>query len=374
MGRRKGKKALILAGGGIMGAAYEIGCLTALDRLFRPGFSCRRFDLYVGISAGSVIATLVANKIAPADLFRTIANDESSVFNWTRSDIYRLEKRQILASCWQVMGNLLKIYRSYRHDRWTYFSDFFHILQEQFPAGLFSLEPMSQYLCQAFQKEGVLDSFNLLDTELYIPAYDIDRGERVVFGSEGFRDMHICKAITASCAIPYFFRPYPISGSHYVDGSVGRVSHLDIAVKAGADLIVIVNPRVPMNNDLEHSCLPSLSSGKCSSIAELGISFAWEQSRRIENKEKFDLALELFRRDHPEVDVLLIEPGQDESLLFFQSPMSNAARHHVMNYGYQLTQSLLKDRYDTFRPVFERHGIKTSTDRLSPLPGVESVV
>jgi len=51
MARRRSKTALILAGGGIMGAAYEIGCLTALDKLFAPGFSSRRFDIYIGISA-----------------------------------------------------------------------------------------------------------------------------------------------------------------------------------------------------------------------------------------------------------------------------------------------------------------------------------
>ena len=40
---QRSKTAMVLAGGGIMGAAYEIGCLAALDRLFCPGFSTRRF-------------------------------------------------------------------------------------------------------------------------------------------------------------------------------------------------------------------------------------------------------------------------------------------------------------------------------------------
>ena len=41
---------------------------------------------------------------------------------------------------------------------------------------------------------------------------------------------------------------------------------------------------VPMVNDREKFCLPSLSYGQCSSVAELGLSFAWEQSLRIENR------------------------------------------------------------------------------------------
>jgi len=124
-----------------------------------------------------------------------------------------------------------------------------------------------------------------------------------------------------------------------------------------------------MDNNQERSCLPSLSFGKCSSIADLGISFAWEQSRRIENKEKLDLAIAHFRRENPEVEVLLVEPGREESLFFFQSPMSNEARHHVMNHGYHLTLAQLRDQYPVFEAAFERLQIRITDERLSaPLP------
>jgi predicted acylesterase/phospholipase RssA len=371
----RNKTALVLAGGGIMGAAYEIGCLTALDRLFAPGFNTRRFDIYVGVSAGSVIATLIANRISPNGLFHAIDNNEQSVFNFHRSDIYRLDYREIFASFWSLTTNLFRIFRNYRQNRWTFsLVDIVHILQEQFPAGLFSLGPLQKYLCQAFRREGILDDFNLLKTELYIPAYDIDRGRRIVFGSEGFRDMHICQAITASCAIPYFFRPHKVDGHYYLDGSIGRLAHLDIAIERGAKLIVVINPRVPMDNDLERFCLPSLSYGECSSIADLGITFAWEQAQRIENKEKLELALAMYRREHPDVDIVLVEPGREESLLFFQSPMSSVARNHIMNYGYNLSLIQFQDRYERLREVFARHGIRTTADHLADPPSVEASV
>ncbi|WP_035057539.1 patatin-like phospholipase family protein, partial [Desulfuromonas sp. TF] len=152
----RNKTALVLAGGGIMGAAYEIGCLTALDRLFAPGFNTRRFDIYVGVSAGSVIATLIANRISPNGLFHAIDNNEQSVFNFHRSDIYRLDYREIFASFWSLTTNLFRIFRNYRQNRWTFsLVDIVHILQEQFPAGLFSLGPLQRYLCQAFRREGI---------------------------------------------------------------------------------------------------------------------------------------------------------------------------------------------------------------------------
>lgn len=369
----EGKKALVLTGGGIMGAAYEIGCLTALDRLYAPGFSSSTFDIYVGVSAGSVIATLTANRIPPATLFRAIANDESRVFNWRRRDIYRLDAWEMLSSCGNVLRNLYRIFRGYREKRWSLsFSDLFYIIQEQFPAGIFSLDPLQKYLCQAFKQEGVLDDFHLIDTELYIPAYDLDRGERVIFGCEGHRNMHVCQAITASCAIPWFFRPYRIEGHYYMDGSIGRVSHVDIALEQGAKLIVLVNPRVPIRNDKDRFCLPSLSFGHCSSISELGITFAWEQAQRIENTAKLHLALESYRQTYPDVDFVLIEPGPEEAVLFFQSPMSNEARHHIMDYGYHLTLSQLRGRFEEYRDVFARHGIETSDELLeTPPPGHE---
>lgn len=365
MPEERSKTALVLAGGGIMGAAYEIGCLTAIDRLFAPGFNTRRFDTFIGVSAGAVIATLIANRIPPTLLYRVLARNELRVFNWRRSDIYRFDLREVLVSGRHTVRNLYRIFRHYRQNRWKFsFGDLFHILQEQFPAGLYSLGPMEEYLCRSFRQEGIIDDFHLLERELLIPAYDLDAGERVVFGSDGFRDVHISQAITASCAIPYFFRPHKIGNRYYLDGSIGRVTHLDLAIERGARLILVINPRVPVRNDRDRFCLPSMSFGNCSAIADLGITFAWEQAQRIESKEKLEFALEHYRHSHPEVDILIIEPGREESLLFFQGPMSNQARHHIMSYGYNLTLSQLRDRFEEFRTVFGRHGIRLTDRRL----------
>lgn len=369
MAPAKSKTALILAGGGIMGAAYEIGCLTALDRLFSPGFSSRRFDTYVGVSAGSVIAGLIANRIAPAELFRTIISDERTVFNWSRRDVYRFEMTGLLASCLKVLRNSINIFRHHRERGWGFsFADLPYLIQEQFPAGIFSLAPMQSYLCASFRQEGIVDDFALLQSELLIPAYDLDLGERVVFGSAGHRDMHICEAITASCAIPFFFRPYQIGEAYYQDGSYGRGGHLDLAVERGAKLIVLINPRAPINNDRNLICLPSMSYGNCSSIAKLGISFAWEQMQRIETQSKIDQEIEALRATRPDIDIVVIQPGGEEALLFFQSPMSQQARNHIMDYGYHLTLSQLRSRYSELGEIFARHGIGVRDDRLDSAP------
>lgn len=366
---QRSKTALVLAGGGIMGAAYEIGCLAALDRLFSPGFSSRRFDTYIGISAGSVIATLMANRIDPGGLFRTIARNERTVFNWRRRDIYRFDWWEVVRSLGCLPRNLLRIRHHYRKNKWEFrLGDLPHLLHEQFPAGLFSLNPLQSYLCSSFHNEGICDNFSRLGCELFIPAYDLDSGERVIFGTEEHQDLHICQAITASSAIPFFFQPHRIGEKAYIDGSTGRVTHIDIAIENGARLIVLVNPRAPFRNDQEITCLPSLSYGRCSQIDELGILFTWEQAKRIESHGKLVLALDYYRQRNPEVDILLFEPGHDEALLFFQGPMSITARNQVMNYGYQLTISEMKNNYQELARIFARHGIQTTENNLDKAP------
>ncbi len=354
---------MVLMGGGIMGAAWEIGCLTALDRMLRGRCAASQFDAYIGISAGSVIASLLANRVPPARLYQSIINDEAGTFNFSRSDIYRMKKRQILFAAGRIFKNFATTLNNYyRRQKKLGLSDLLYILQEQFPSGVFSLDPLQSYLCRAFEKEGLIDNFYDLPAELYIPAFDIDLGDRIVFGDEGYRSQHICQAITASCAIPIFFQPYHIGNSHYIDGSTGRVGHIDLAIERGAELIIAINPRVPIRNDRQTSCLPSLSSGKCASISDLGVSFVWEQAQRIEGRERLVLALEGYRREHPKVDILLIEPKTYEPLLFLQSPMSFESRRMVMEYGYQTTLSYLKNEYESYQKTFARHGY-TITDR-----------
>ena len=371
MAEKRSRSALVLTGGGIMGAAYEIGSLTALDRLFAPGFSVRRFDTYVGISAGSVIATLVANRIRPAGLFRTITRNENTVFNWRRKDIYRFDWQASLRSILALPINLVRIYRTYRSNGWQFsWGELPHLIQEQFPSGFYSLEPMQDYLCSSFRAEGICDRFDCLKPDLLIPAYDLDQGRRVIFGSPEEHDLHICQAITASCAIPFFFQPYRIGGRSFIDGSAGRATHVDLAIRNGARLIVMINPRVPFHNDPQKSCLPALSSGHCSAIDELGIMLAWEQSRRIEGREKLMMALDYYRFKHPEVDIVLLEPDAQEALFFLQGPMSFTARNQVMHHGYQLTAAELRGRSAELIAIFAKHGITATDQRLDePPPG-----
>src|ERR1700744_1256541 len=69
--KKPSKTALVLGGGGFTGGVYEIGALRALD-LLAVNSTVNNFDVYVGTSAGSFIASLCANGVTPEEMMRVV--------------------------------------------------------------------------------------------------------------------------------------------------------------------------------------------------------------------------------------------------------------------------------------------------------------
>src|SRR5437660_12422977 len=84
--RQRPRYALALAGGGVIGGMYEVGALAALEeRLNGEG---RGFDVYVGCSAGSVVASLLANGVRARDLYRILDQDLDDPLNFRRGAVF----------------------------------------------------------------------------------------------------------------------------------------------------------------------------------------------------------------------------------------------------------------------------------------------
>src|SRR3984885_11435109 len=71
---KRSKTALVLGGGGFTGSVYEIGALRALD-LLSVSHTVNQFDVYVGTSAGAIIASAVANGITPEQMMQSIVRE-----------------------------------------------------------------------------------------------------------------------------------------------------------------------------------------------------------------------------------------------------------------------------------------------------------
>src|SRR5436309_14089758 len=82
---RRQRYALALAGGGVIGGMYEVGVIAAIEeRLNGAG----GFDIYVGCSAGSVVAALLANGVRASEIYRVVDQDLEHPLNFRRGAVY----------------------------------------------------------------------------------------------------------------------------------------------------------------------------------------------------------------------------------------------------------------------------------------------
>jgi predicted acylesterase/phospholipase RssA len=326
------KTALVLAGGGITGFLYEVGVLTALDELAGRALS-NDLDVYVGTSAGAVLAALLANGAHAAEIFAAMTQNEAgSPFYFESRDILGVGPGGPL----RMMGQFARatfgtLGRALRAKQRPSFAQMFADFQEHHPPGFYSTEALEKTLCDRFSVLGYSHQFDKLSRELFVTGTDIDTGEHLVFGAGEFADSHICRAVAASCAIPVFFRPIRIGDRDVVDGGVSEVCPLEIAVERAATAIVFVNPMVPIRNDRARICIPT-PGGHCARLSEKGVGWIGDQAMRLMRAHSLGSAIDALR-SNPRVELLHVEPGRDEMKLFMHSIMSFSTGRELLEYG-----------------------------------------
>ena len=67
---------LAIAGGGPVGLVYEIGALHALGEAL-DGLDLNHLNVYVGVSAGAVMAALLANRLSTGQICHIFISNES---------------------------------------------------------------------------------------------------------------------------------------------------------------------------------------------------------------------------------------------------------------------------------------------------------
>jgi NTE family protein len=362
---RRKRIALSLSGGGLSGAYYEIGCLAALDDFLGFDFSSSGFDIYIGVSAGATVAGLLAKGIPIRKIYWALLTNSDSALHFRRSDMYDVNRWAIFASAVNVALSAPGYFvNCMRYGVRPSPFEFMHYVEARLPAGLFALDNYQKFYSKVLESHGKTDSFADIERELYIPATDLDLGTRRVFGASDAENVPLSHAVAASSAIPLFFRPFDVEGRDYIDGSTGKVAHLDVAIKAGASTILIINPLVNIANDQESVCIPR-RDGKCARIREKGMSFIHDQASRIETRVRLDGEIRRYQAEFPEVKMYRIEPASSEVIMFLHNVMSVQEREAILRYGYTSMTSILKRRRAVIQELMQFHGLNPPDEALA---------
>lgn len=191
---------LVLGGGGLKGFAH-IGVLQALaESGIRP-------TLYAGTSIGALVAAAGASGMSPKAMI-----DRATRLQ--RRDLFRLNH----------VGMLLERRRA---------------------SSIYAGEPL-RALCAANVPRG---TFEDLPVPVLVNTVDVQRGTQTVWGLPGLRNVPVCDAVYASCALPGFFPPGRVDGRLCIDG--GTIDNLPVQIAGlGADAVIAVDVG---STDLTHA-------------------------------------------------------------------------------------------------------------------------
>jgi NTE family protein len=363
------KTALVLGGGGFTGGVYEIGALRALD-LLADGMSVNDFDVYVGTSAGSFIAALCANGVTPEEMMRAVTQESDQAFREISiQDLLRLNVVELAHRGLLLPAHLLSLGRRILRQRGqTSLMDLVIGLAEVLPPGLYSGAGVERYLRQVLADRDVPDDFKGCPHELYITATDLDTCERVVFGQPDYEDVPISTAVRASTALPMVYAPVRVGDRELVDGGIISTTNLDIAVEAGAKLVIVVNPIVPYQNNFEER-VRTVRGVRSRRISDMGFPRVGYQAFKLLAHRRLHGMAEQWEERFPGVDIVLIEPQADDRLMFETSIMNFTSRVEIAKHGFQSVARHLSGEYETYMEIFERHGIAISPERVRRVIG-----
>jgi len=357
--KRPSKTALVLGGGGFTGAVYEIGALRALE-LLSVNRSVTDFDVYVGTSAGSFVAAMLANGITPEEMMRVIDRQVPAPFQEIElGTLLSLNVKKLATGAVLFPWRLAKLARTAAtHLGQVSALDLVLGLAEGLPAGLYSGKGIESYVRKVLDDPERTDDFRNLHNDLFLTATDLDTCERVVFGAEGFDDVPISTAVRASTALPMVYEPVKVGDRELIDGGILSTTNLDLAVEAGAKLVVVVNPLVPYVNEARQA------NPRQPRVSDMGFPHIGYQAFKLMTYRRLHEIRTLWEQKYPGVDIVLIEPDATDELMFRTSVMDYGSRVKIASHGFRSVTVQLAEDYDRLKLLAARHGIEISATRV----------
>jgi NTE family protein len=206
-------RALVLGGGGVTGIAWELGVIAGL---VEQGVHLAEADLFVGTSAGSVVASLLSGGRSPQESYA--AQLEPAV----SEEKARLGKLLLLRYLWTMASS---------KDT------------ERFGAKMGALALGAKTGPAHARREVIASRLPDLawpERPLKVTAVDAESGKFTVFDSGS--GVELIDAVSASCAVPGVWPAAEINGRRYIDGGMRSAANADLA--SGYEQVVVVAPLV----------------------------------------------------------------------------------------------------------------------------------
>jgi len=361
---RRSRTALVLGGGGFTGGVYEIGALRALD-LLAVNRTVNQFDVYVGTSAGSFVAGLVANGVTPEEMMRVVNQQVPTPFHDVdRGSLMRPNLMEFAQSAALLPLRVLGLGRNLvSHLRSASVIDLAVGLAEALPSGMYDGAAIQDYLESVLGDPDRTNDFRLLQNELYLTATDLDTCERIVLGGPDWDDVPIARAVAASTALPMIYKPIEIKGRHLIDGGIRSTTNVDLAVERGAKFVIVVNPLVPYVNDFQ-KVIPTMLGSRVRRVRDMGFPQIGYQAFKLLAHQRLHEAVSHWREKYPGVDIILIEPDPNDELMFETNILNFTRRVEIAKHGFESVTLKLAQDYDQLKAVCAQHGIEISATRV----------
>lgn len=352
---QRSKTALVLAGGGVAGAVYEIGALCAIDALLSQ-LSVNDFDIYVGTSAGALVSACLVNGFSPRMLLALLDSPILGIEQLAPQHLFALNPSDIIRRGVRLpVALLMAMQRIVREGRHASLLDILETVAVGLPTGMYDTTALERYLRDVFTQPGYSNDFRTFSKELLIIATDLNSGQRAIFGQPPFEAVPISLAVCASSALPLFYHPVRVGKSDYIDGGIRGSVSLDIAIERGARLIICINPMVPFDNS--HHTIGQ-------SLGDQGVQRIGNQVFRTFIHAGLHYHLKQVRRRHPDVDIILIEPRPDDPLMFAENTMRYYTRLTIARHGFETVAHHLTEHFDRYHALLARHGVCIHDERV----------
>lgn len=244
------RRALVLGGGGVLGAAWMVGALQALEA--HLGTDLRTFERHVGTSAGSVLSALLAAGVPAADL---LAHQLGGELREGPLAGFRFDYGSTTGRADRPprprpgVGSRELLVHNARHLRQLPPTA---VLSALLPEGRGRLDSVGALIAHVVPR-GWVDP-----GRLSVVALDYDVGQRVVFGVAGSPEADLADAVMASCAIPGWYQPVRIGQRRYIDGGAWSSTNVDLVADEGLDEVYLLAPQVSFEMDRPSQWAPRL--------------------------------------------------------------------------------------------------------------------